>query len=61
MGEASRCRTGCRASCSSAATGLARGYLNRPGLTADRFVPDPFGETPGGGSTAPAIVAALES
>src|SRR5262249_40669116 len=22
---------------------LARGYLNRPGLTADRFVPDPFG------------------
>ncbi|WP_112470507.1 non-ribosomal peptide synthetase [Streptomyces triticisoli] len=23
--------------------GLARGYLNRPGLTATRFVPDPFG------------------
>ncbi|GAB2781049.1 non-ribosomal peptide synthetase [Amycolatopsis magusensis] len=23
--------------------GLARGYLNRPGLTADRFVADPFG------------------
>ncbi|HKN51653.1 MAG TPA: amino acid adenylation domain-containing protein, partial [Amycolatopsis sp.] len=23
---------------------LARGYLNRPGLTADRFVADPFGE-----------------
>ncbi|MGX6999433.1 amino acid adenylation domain-containing protein [Caballeronia sp. KNU42] len=22
--------------------GLARGYLNRPGLTAERFVPDPF-------------------
>ena len=27
--------------------GVARGYLNRPGLTADRFVPDPFGKTPG--------------
>jgi amino acid adenylation domain-containing protein len=24
-------------------TGMARGYLNRPELTADRFIPDPFG------------------
>ena len=26
---------------------LARGYLNRPGLTADKFVPNPFGGVPG--------------
>lgn len=26
-----------------AGNGVARGYLNRPGLTAGRFVPDPFG------------------
>ncbi|MBA2672059.1 amino acid adenylation domain-containing protein, partial [Ramlibacter sp.] len=24
--------------------GLARGYLNRPGLTAEKFIPNPFGE-----------------
>ncbi|MGY2316378.1 non-ribosomal peptide synthase/polyketide synthase [Pseudomonas sp. SDO5522_S412] len=28
-------------------TGLARGYLNRPGLTAERFVADPFSATGG--------------
>ncbi|WP_447980433.1 amino acid adenylation domain-containing protein [Candidatus Nitrospira bockiana] len=28
--------------------GLARGYLNRPDLTAETFVPDPFGAAPGG-------------
>jgi acyl carrier protein len=27
--------------------GVARGYLNRPGLTAERFVPDPFSAEPG--------------
>jgi amino acid adenylation domain-containing protein len=27
--------------------GVARGYLNRPGLTAERFLPNPFGREPG--------------
>ncbi|MFN8459768.1 MAG: amino acid adenylation domain-containing protein [Anaerolineae bacterium] len=29
------------------AGGLARGYLNRPDLTAERFVPNPFSDSPG--------------
>jgi amino acid adenylation domain-containing protein len=31
-----------------AGDGLGRGYLHAPGLTADRFVPDPYGNAPGG-------------
>ena len=27
--------------------GLARGYLNQPALTSEKFIPNPFGESPG--------------
>jgi amino acid adenylation domain-containing protein len=30
-----------------AGAGLARGYLNRPALTAEKFIPNPFSDSPG--------------
>ncbi|GER91690.1 hypothetical protein KDW_58520 [Dictyobacter vulcani] len=39
--------------------GVARGYLNRPGLTAERFIPNAFGQQAGGACIRLAISCAI--
>ena len=48
----SRCRWACRASCTSAGRAWRAATWDAPALTAERFVPDPFGATPARGCTA---------
>ena len=47
----SRCRWASPGELYIGGAGLARGYLNRPELTAERFIPNPFGGEPASGST----------